>query len=202
MIRVLVIDDHPVVSQGLVAVLGDHEDLDVTATSGVAVEALAAVERLHPDVVLLDLELSDASGLDLLPRILGASPLSRVLIFTAYDSDERVFGALDAGAQGYLLKGTPVADVVAAIRGASRGAAHLDPRVATRVLSRMRSPGLTARQREILRLVARGLSNRAIAEAVGLSERTVKFHLATAFNKLGAENRAQAVALAGERGLL
>lgn len=205
-IRLLVVDDHPVVSQGLTAVLHDYPDLEVSATAATTEEALLAVERLQPDVLLLDLELRGRDGQDLLPHLLRLSPRTRVLIFTAYDSDERVFGALQAGAHGYLLKGAPVADIVAGIRRVHGGESYLEGRIASRVLARLRSPrsaiSLTQRQREVLRLVAQGRSNQQIADALRLSERTVKFHLNSIFNKLGADNRAQAVAVASQRGML
>jgi DNA-binding NarL/FixJ family response regulator len=205
-IRVLVVDDHPVVRQGLVAVLGDQPDFVVAGSAGSAEEALALVAREHPDVVLLDLELPGLDGVEAIPRLLEASPEVRVLVFTAYDTDERVVGAIRAGAGGYLLKGASVEEIARAIRTVRGGGSYLEPRVATALLAQVRTPrretALTERERAVLRLVADGLPTKQIARSLGISERTVKFHITSIFRKLGAENRAQAVALAAERDLL
>jgi DNA-binding NarL/FixJ family response regulator len=200
MIRIVIVDDHPIVSQGLAAVLVDHPRLEVVGTAAGLTEAVEVVSRTGPDVVLVDLDLGGDDGLDLLARL--PAQVGR-LVFTAHDGEERVVAALDAGARGYVLKGSPLADIVAAVERVHRGETYLDARVAGRVLSRVRGGRLlSARQAEVLRLVAEGLSNGQIASRTGLTERTVKFHVNAIFNKLGAENRAQAVALAAQRGLL
>jgi DNA-binding NarL/FixJ family response regulator len=207
MIRVLVVDDHPVVRQGLVSVLEDESDFVVVGTAGAADEALALVRRERPDVVLLDLELPGQDGVQAIPNLLAATPPPRILVFTAYDTDDRVLGTLEAGAAGYLLKGAPAEEIVRAVRAVHGGDSYLTPRVAAKLVTRMRAPGsaapaLSAREREVLRLVAGGQSNKQIARALGIAERTVKFHVTSIFQKLGADNRAQAVALAAQRGLL
>ncbi|MDP8924369.1 MAG: response regulator transcription factor, partial [Chloroflexota bacterium] len=186
--------------------------------------------RARPDVVLLDLELPGLDGVAAIPRLVGAgrderpsgadrtggdgpttagpgTDGTRVLVFTAYDTDERVFGALEAGASGYLLKGAPVEEIVRAIREVRAGGSHLAPRVAALVVGavgrgRRSEPALTEREREVLRLVADGLQNKQIARALGISERTVKYHVTAILTRLGADNRAQAVAIATGRGLL
>jgi DNA-binding NarL/FixJ family response regulator len=205
-IRVLVVDDHPVVREGLVAVLGDQPDFVVAGSAGSAEEALALAARERPDVVLLDLELPGLDGVEAIPRLLEASPEVRVLVFTAYDTDERVVGAIRAGAGGYLLKGASVEEIARAIRTVRGGGSYLEPRVATALLTEVRTPrretALTERERAVLRLVADGLPTKQIARSLGISERTVKFHVTSIFRKLGADNRAQAVALAAERQLL
>ena len=207
MIRVLVIDDHPVVRQGLVAVLGDELDLEVVGSAGSAEEALALAERLHPDVALLDLELPAMDGVEAIAGFAAASPDTRVMVFTAYDTDERVFGAIRAGAKGYLLKGATAEEIARAVRVVRDGGSYLEPRVAAKLVSEVRAPRcptgqLSERERAVLRLVAEGLPNKQIARSLSITERTIKFHLASVFNKLGADNRAQAVALAAQRGLL
>jgi DNA-binding NarL/FixJ family response regulator len=204
MIRILVVDDHPIVREGLVAVLEDQPDFEVVGSVGAAEEAIPQIERLKPDVVLLDLELSGMSGVEAIPQL---TPAARVIVFTAYDSDERVFGALRAGASGYLLKGATAEEIARAIRVVQRGGSYLEPRVAAKVLAQVGSgsrpsSALSAREREVLRLVADGLSNKQVAHTLAITERTVKFHMTSIFNKLGAENRAQATALAIQRGLL
>jgi DNA-binding NarL/FixJ family response regulator len=206
-IRVLVVDDHPIVRQGLVTALGDEADLEVVGAAGSAEEALALAARLRPDVALLDLELPGLDGVEAIPRLAAVSPETRVLVFTAYDTDERVFGAIKAGAGGYLLKGAPAEEIARGVRAVQAGGSYLEPRVAARLTAEVRAPRrssgqLSPRERAVLRLVADGLPNKQIARALAISERTVKFHLSSAFNKLGADNRAQAVALATQRGLL
>lgn len=195
MIRVAVVDDHPVVREGLVAALSGREGLEIAASFGSAEELLAS--RAQFDVVLLDLELPGMSGIDAIERIDAA-----VLVLTAYASDEQIERALQGGARGYLLKGASLDDIDRAIRTAARGETWLDPRIASRVVALRAAPRLSAREREVLRLVAAGRSNKEIAAALRIAERTVKFHLTSIFNKLGADNRARAVAVAAERGLV
>jgi two-component system, NarL family, response regulator len=194
-IRVAVVDDHPVVREGLVAALERRDGIEIVASFGSAEELLAA--RGAYDVVLLDLELPGMSGVDAIARIDAA-----VLVLTAYASDEQLERALEGGARGYLLKGASLDDIDRAIRTASRGETWLDPRIASRVVALHAAPRLTSREREVLRLVAAGQSNKEIAASLGIAERTVKFHLTSIFNKLGADNRARAVAVAAERGLV
>jgi DNA-binding NarL/FixJ family response regulator len=208
-IRLLVVDDHPVVRQGLIALLEDDAEFRVVGAAGSAEEALPLARGQRPDVVLLDLELPGMEGVAAIPRLLEAAPEARVLVFTAYQTDERVLGALRAGARGYVLKGASADDLGRAIRTVAGGGSYLDPRVAATVVSEMRGPaaghareGLSGRERQVLRLVADGLANKQIARELAVSERTVKFHVASLFRKLGADNRAQAVALAVQRGLL
>jgi DNA-binding NarL/FixJ family response regulator len=206
MIRIAVVDDHPIVRQGLVAALEDEADFQVVGAAGSAEDALTLVRRVGPEVVLLDLELPGMSGVDAIPRLLEASPSTRVLVFTAYDTDERVLSAIRAGAKGYLLKGATAADIARAVRAVASGGSALEPRVAAKLVAAVGAPRgagpLTSREREVLRLVAQGLPSKQIARALGISERTVKFHTASLLRKLGADNRAQAVALAAQRGLL
>ncbi len=205
MIRVLIVDDHPIVREGVTAVLERERDIEVVGAAGTVEEGLRLVARLHPDVVLLDLKLPDADGAG------GISSFAResrgVVMFTAYDGDDDVFRAIQSGARGYLLKGSPAAEIAEAIRRVHAGESYLSPRIATKLVSgvtrpRGRTGVLSARERGVLRLVAAGLSNREIGHALSISERTVKFHVTAIFNKLGAENRAQAVAVAAQRGLL
>jgi DNA-binding NarL/FixJ family response regulator len=206
-IRILVVDDHPVVREGLVAVLEDEADFQVVGAAGTADDAVALATRERPDVVLLDLELDGQDGVQALPRLTATPGQPRVLVFTAYDADERVFGALQAGAAGYLLKGARTAEIAQAIRAVAAGGSYLAPRVAAKVVAQVGRPRavggrLSAREREVLRLVADGQSNKQIARALNIAERTVKFHVTSLFQKLDADNRAQAVARAAEQGLL
>jgi DNA-binding NarL/FixJ family response regulator len=205
-IRIVLVDDHPIVRQGLTASLEDEADLEVVGAAASAEAALDMVAARRPEVVLLDLELPGIGGVEAIPRLAEASPGSSILVFTAYQTDEQVLGAIRAGAKGYLLKGATSAEIVAAIRTVAAGGSALEPGVAARLVAAVRAPRqaspLTARERDVLRLVADGLPGKQIARALGISERTVKFHTASVLRKLGADNRAQAVALAAERGLL
>lgn len=207
MIRVLVVDDHPIVREGLVTVLADQPGIEVAGAAASAEGALLCLKQTPTDVILLDLELPNMSGLDAIPSLLSAAPALRILVFTAYDGEERVRRALQAGAKGYLLKGAPVAELVRAIQSVHRGKVHLEARVEGQALTATgllrRSPTqLTERERHVLQQAAAGLSNKQIAHHLGITERTVKFHFTSIFLKLDAENRAQAVALAIQRGLI
>lgn len=206
MIRLVVIDDHPVVRQGLVSALDDEPDFQTVGAAGSAEVGLTLVQNLQPDVVLLDLELPGLSGLEALPQLLAVSPRTGVLIFTAYDTDERVTTAIRAGAKGYLLKGASISEIANGIRTVAAGGTALAPSVAAKLADAFRAPRgagpLSAREREVLHLIAQGLPGKQIAGELSITERTVKFHTASVMRKLGADNRAQAVAIAAKRGLL
>ncbi|MBC5823668.1 MAG: response regulator transcription factor [Candidatus Eremiobacteraeota bacterium] len=206
MIRIMVVDDHPVVRKGLAAVLEDEADLEVVAAAGSAEKMLALARELRPDVILLDLKLAGMSGVDAIAELTGAQAGTRVVVFTAFDSDENIGGALRNGAKGYVLKGAPASQIAQAIRQVHAGGSYLAPEVAAKIAAKTVSlqavPVLTQRQREVLRLVGAGASNKKIAGTLGITERTAKFHLRSIMNRLGADNRAQAVALAARRKLL
>jgi len=205
-IRIVVVDDHPIVRQGLVSALDDETDFETVGSAASAEEGIQLVARLHPDVALLDLELPGMSGLDAITQVLAVSPATAVLIFTAYDTDERVLAAIRAGAQGYVLKGASIAEIAGGIRIVAGGGTALAPVIAGKLADAVRSPRgagpLTTREREVLQLIAQGLPGKQIAGTLGITERTVKFHTASLVRKLGADNRAQAVAVAAQRGLL
>src|SRR5579859_7768171 len=162
MIRVLVVDDHPIVRQGLVSVLNDEVDLEEVGEAGSGREAVSRIQRLQPDVVLLDLEMADIDGVEAIPQLLALRPGLGVMVFTAYDTDERVLGAVRAGARGYLLKGASSDEIARGIRSVAAGGSYLEPRVAGKVLAQINAPRretttLSQREREVLRLVADGL---------------------------------------------
>jgi DNA-binding NarL/FixJ family response regulator len=208
-IRILIADDHPVVRDGLAAMLSTQPDFEVVATAANGLEAVRLAAELRPDVVLLDLEMPELDGVEALARLRAASPAVRALVFTAFDTDERILSAVRAGAQGYLLKGAPRDELFRAIRVVSQGGSLLQPVVASKLLQRMARPSaddtpavLTSREVEVLRLLAQGRANKEIAADLVISERTVKFHVSAILSKLGAGNRTEAVRLAVQRGLV
>jgi DNA-binding NarL/FixJ family response regulator len=206
-IRLVVVDDHPVVREGLVALLEDEADFRVVGAAGSAEQASALVKQWQPDVLLLDLELPGLDGVAAIPQLSALVPDLRILVFSAYGGAERLLGAIKAGARGYLLKGAGADQLAGAIRTVHAGGTALEPRLAETLVTAVRGPhqpgpALSRRQQEVLLLLAQGLANKQIARALTISERTVKFHVASIFNKLGADNRAQAVALAAQRRLL
>jgi DNA-binding NarL/FixJ family response regulator len=209
-IRVAVADDHPVVRDGLVAMLETQPDFTIVGQAATGTEALALVSTTRPDVLLLDLEMPGLDGVGVLRGLTGAGERTRVIVFTVFDTDERIIAAVEAGAAGYLLKGAPRDDVFAAVRAVAAGRSLLAPVAASAVLRRVRgeavgtsgAPSLTARERAVLEQMARGLGNKQIAAALGISERTVKFHVSSVFSKLGAANRTDAVMRAAQAGLI
>lgn len=195
--KIVLVDDHPVVREGLTAALHGRDDIEVIGSFGRAEEAIHEAVRLRPDVVVLDLELPGLGGIDAIARF--AAP---VLILTAYGTEEDVRRAFDAGAKGYLLKGAPLDEIARAIAAVGAGESYVDSRVAAYLTGRGGQPRLSEREREVLRLVAAGDASKLIARKLGITERTVKFHITSIFNKLGADNRAGAVAIAAERHLI
>jgi DNA-binding NarL/FixJ family response regulator len=204
-IRVAVVDDHPIVRDGIVANLQDATDIAVAGSAGSGAEALALVQRERPDVVLLDLELPDRSGLDVILELKAALPEVRIVVFSAYGGEERVAAALSRGADSYVLKGTPSDELLATIRSAVTDRPRLGADVAAQLLRSLHTPRrlrITPRESEVLSLLAEGLSNKAIATRLNVAERTVRFHVGEILERLGAESRSQAVAFAKQRGLL
>jgi DNA-binding NarL/FixJ family response regulator len=204
-IRVLVVDDHPVVRHGLLALLRYEPEFEIAGDAADGEEAVAAVLAHKPDVVLLDLRLPRLSGVDVMLQARAKGSTSRFLVLTTYDSDDDITRALAAGAKGYLLKDATSHELMQAIREVMRGNAALEPSVAARVLARMHdSPAdeLSAREIDVLQRMVRGESNRAIAVALHVSENTVKTHVSHIFAKLAVQSRAEAVVVALRRGLV
>lgn len=205
MIRIVIADDHPIVREGLAAILGTQPDFVVVGEAGDGAELLALAAAHSPDIALVDLAMPGLDGAAAIARLADVAPATRALVLTAFDSDERIIGAIAAGARGYLLKGAPRAEIFVAVRVVAAGGSLLHPPVAARLVAqvaRPAPPALTPRELEVLRLVARGLPNKAIAAALGIAERTVKFHLSGAMASLGATNRTEAVARAAQHGLV
>ena len=206
-IRLVLVDDHPIVRDGLAAVLETQADFAVVGQAGDGAEGVAVVRALRPDVVLLDLEMPGLDGVQALHAMQADPPGVRALVFTAFDTDERIIAAVQAGAQGYLLKGAPREELFRAIRVVAAGGSLLQPAVAAKLIRRLAAPPstiepLTEREGEVLGLLAQGLQNKEIAARLQISERTVKFHVSAILTKLGAGNRTEAVHMAGQHGLL
>jgi two-component system, NarL family, response regulator LiaR len=208
-IRVLIADDHAVVRQGLRTFLDLQGDVEVVAEAADGEEALAAAESVQPDVVLLDLVMPRLDGVAALRALRERAPEARVIVLTSFGDDDRVFAALRAGAVGYLLKDVEPAELVRAIRTAHAGQSPLSPAVAARVIDELAHGGhrggaaeeLTPRELEVLRLIARGRSNKRIALELGMAEKTVKTHVSHLLAKLGVDDRTQAALYAVREGL-
>ena len=201
-IRVLVVDDHKVVRSGLEQLLATTDDIELVGTASNGYEAIAAVERLHPDVVLMDLSMPELDGIEATRRISAEHPASRVLVLTSFSDQSRILEALSAGADGYLLKHAEPDDIADGIRAVHAGGSPLDPKAARALVESRRSgrdtPQLTDREREVLLLVRDGLANKQIARRLGIAERTVKAHLTSVFQRLGVADRTQAALWASE----
>lgn len=207
-IRILIADDHPVVRDGLAVILGTQSDFEVVGAAGNGVETVNLTRQLQPDVLLLDLEMPDMDGVETLKQLRAFCPDIPALVFTAYDTDERIVGAIEAGAKGYILKGAPRSELFKAIRIVAQGGTLLQPIIISKLMRHLSGQhdnpieALTEREMDVLRLLARGKTNREIAAELVITERTVKFHLSSILGKLGATNRTEALAIAAQRGLV
>ena len=205
LLRILVVDDHPVVRDGLRGMLAAEPDMEVVGEAANGHQALAEAHRLTPDVVLMDLRMPELDGVGATERLSRELPSINVLVLTTYDTDNDIVREVGAGAIGYLLKDTPREDLFRAIRAAAAGESVLTPTVAARLLGQLRGPSpetLTDRECEVLAQVARGGTNREVAAALFISEATVKTHLVHIYDKLGVDDRTAAVMSALDRGLL
>jgi DNA-binding NarL/FixJ family response regulator len=205
-IRIVLADDHPVVRDGIRNRLSREEDLDVVGEAASGEETIRQARRLHPNVVLLDVAMPGPGAVPVMEALHREDPDVKVLVLSAFDDDEYVFGMLAAGATGYALKDEQLSTLVEAVRATARGEAWLSPRVATKVTHRAMGDtdpigeSLTEREREVLTLMAQGKENAEIAEELVVTERTVKFHVGNIYSKLGVTSRAAAVALAYQQG--
>lgn len=204
-IRILLVDDHPVVRAGLSGLLASQPDFEVVGEASHGLEALALLNTLKPDVVLMDLRMPLLDGVGAIRQIRARGTKPQVLVLTTYDTDSEIVRAVEAGATGYLLKDVPREELFRAVRLCARGEAVLSPPIAARMLRRMRGSAeenLSMRELEVLALVAKGFSNKEIARKLKISEATVKTHLLHAFSKLGVDDRTAAVTVALEKGIL
>lgn len=207
-IRVVVVDDHPVVREGLRSFLGSRDGIEVVGEAGDVEEAVRTTRRERPDVVVLDLVLPGGGGIAALPRLRALDPAPRVLVLTSFGGDDQALAAVRAGAAGWLGKDVPPAELEAAIRTVHRGGSVLDPAVADRVLGGLGADGtggldrLTPREREVLALLGRGLSNQELARTLYVAEKTVKTHVSSILAKLHLSDRTQAALFAVRHGLV
>ncbi|WSX64731.1 response regulator transcription factor [Streptomyces sp. NBC_00986] len=208
MISLLIVDDHPVVRDGLRGMFESAPGFRVLGEASNGVEAVERAADLDPDVILMDLRMPGGAGVDAIRELTRRTARAKVLVLTTYDTDSDTLPAIEAGATGYLLKDAPRDELFGAVRAAAEGRTVLSPAVASRLVSAVRSPQspgnepLSAREREVLALVAKGTSNREIARELFISEATVKTHLTHLYGKLGVKDRAAAVAVAYDRGIL
>jgi DNA-binding NarL/FixJ family response regulator len=208
-LRILVVDDHPIVRSGITSVLATQPDFEVVGEAANGAEAVRAAARLAPDLVLMDLRMPVQDGVEATAEILAARRATRVVVLTTYASDGEVLRAIEAGAVGYLLKDVPHDELFRALRAVARGERYLAPVVTERLMARWQPTRggapratLTDRELDVVRCVARGDGNKEIAAALGIAEPTVKAHLVHIFEKLGVDNRTAAARAARERGLL
>src|SRR5215204_802550 len=212
MIKILVADDHLIIRQGLRLILETENDLELVGEASDGNEAISLCKKLNPDVVLMDLRMPNMDGLSAIEKLREEQPHIAVVILTTFNEDELMFRGLQAGAHGYLLKDTDRNTLFNTIRAAARGETLLQPEIMARALSRANMPitksklsepvNLTDRELEVLKAVAQGERSKEIAVQLGISERTVKAHLASIYNKLGVDSRAAAIAVAAQKGLL
>jgi two-component system NarL family response regulator len=201
-IRVLVVEDHHVVRQGLVALLNVVDGLEVVGEAADGVEAIAQYRRHQPDIALIDLRLPRLSGVEVIERIRMETPHARFIVLTTYDGDEDIYRALQAGARAYLLKGMTSEELIAAIHAVHAGKSHIPPAIAQRLAERMGTEELTPREFDVLEQIVRGLSNKDIATELEISEATVKTHINNLLSKLGVTDRTQAATAALQRGIV
>ena len=201
-IRVLSVDDHPVFSAGLRAILSTEEDMDLVAQASTAADAIEAFRRYQPDITLMDLFLPGASGTDALITIRGEFPQARIVMLTTFDKEAEIQRALRAGASGYVLKSMDRDGLLNVIRSVFAGQRHVQPEVAARLAEHVGDEELTTRELEVLGFVRDGYRNKQIADRLAISENTVNFHLKNLIMKLGANDRTHAVTIAQRRGLL
>ncbi len=201
-IRVLVVEDHHVVRQGLVALLNVVDGLEVVGEAADGVEAIAQFRKHKPDVTLMDLRLPRMGGVDVIQRIRVETPQARFIVLTTYDGDEDIYKALKAGARAYLLKGMTTDELVATIRAVHAGKSHIPPAIAERLAERMGTEDLTIRELDVLEQIVQGKSNKEIGTELDISEATVKTHINSLLSKLGVTDRTQAATAAIRRGIV
>jgi DNA-binding NarL/FixJ family response regulator len=201
-IRILVADDHPIVRQGLVAILNDQPDMSVVAEVSNGQQAIEQFRIHQPDVTLLDLQMPEVGGVEAITTIRAEFPDAAIIMFSIYETDEDIYQGLRVGAKAYLLKDTPCQEILEVIRAVSEGQRYVPPGIGTKLAARMERPNLSDREYEVLSLMAKGKNNKAIAAELNITENTVKFHVTNVMIKLGASDRTHAVVNALQQGII
>ncbi len=209
-IRIVIADDHPVVRQGLATVLSQEEDMEVVGQAANGLEAVNQARTLHPNIILMDLQMPEMDGVEAIQKIKMETSDIGIIILTTFDSDDYIFRGIEAGARGYLLKDSPPEEVITAIHTVHRGESMIQPRVASRLLDRFSQLShdsvpeeiLSAREVQVLQLIAKSSANKEIANELFIGESTVKTHIIHIFNKLGVKGRTEAVAEGARRGII
>ena len=201
-IRIILADDHPVVREGVAAMINRRPDMEVVAEAENGQEAVQMYETYRPDLILMDLRMPILGGVEAIRQIRAKDSTAKVIVFTTYDGDEDIYRGLEAGAMAYMLKDTPRQELLDTIRTVNSGKKVISPDVAAKLTDRMMSPSLTGRELDVLRLVAQGLSNRNIGNELSITEGTVKTHVNSLLNKLDVQDRTQAVTEALRRGII
>lgn len=201
-IRILIVDDHPIMRVGVAALVASSKEMTVVGQAGSGEDAIKQHGILSPDITLMDLRLPGISGVEAIRQIRKTAPGSRFIVLTTYEGDEDIHAAMEAGASGYLVKGLPQEMLVTAVRRVHAGGRYLPPPMSQALASRTRDSSLSTREREVLRLVAGGKSNKEIATSLGITEATVKCHVSVILSRLNASDRTQAVVTALQRGLI
>ncbi len=201
-VSLMIVDDHHIVRQGMAALLGTMPGLQVIAEASSGEQAIELYRKHQPDVTLMDLRMQHGNGVEAIKSIRGEFPLARIIVLTTFDGDEDIFRALQAGARGYLLKGSDIDELVSAITAVHSGKSRIPAPVAERLAERMGNPALTERETDVLKLIVGGNSNKEIASALFISEATVKTHINNLLGKLGVSDRTQAATTALQRGIV
>jgi DNA-binding NarL/FixJ family response regulator len=201
-IRILLADDHPSLRDGLSSILNGQPDLKVVGEAGTGRQTVEQFKLTKPDVLIVDLRMPDGDGIQAIKELVAIDPAVKTLVLTTYDNEEDIFSALEAGARGYILKDTTREEIIEAVRQIHAGKRYLPAAIAARLADRMIRPVLTPRELDVLRLVSRGRTNKEIAAAMFVSEETIKTHMKGLFQKLGVHDRAEAIGIALQRGLL
>ena len=201
-IRILVVDDHHVVRQGLVALLNIMPDIEVVGEASDGLQAIELYRTLHPDITLMDLQLPKLGGVDAILKIRNDAPEARFIVLTTFDGDEDIFRALKAGAKAYLLKGMTLEELLSTIQAVHSGKTRISPAIAEKLAERMNSHALTARELSVLERIVAGRANKQIASDLDISEATVKSHINSLLSKLGVSDRTHAATVALQRGIV
>jgi DNA-binding NarL/FixJ family response regulator len=201
-IKIMIVDDHPVVREGLSRIIVSESGMEVIAEAGTGAEALTQYRKLRPDIVLLDMRMPELTGLQTLEAIRKEFSNARIIILSTYDLEEDIYQSLQAGARGYILKDSPRNELLASIRRVHAGERVIPPNIATRLAERIGGNELTAREFEVLKLIVKGRSNKQIGDDLGISEGTVKSHVNNILDKLGVTDRTQAMSVALKRGIV